>query len=539
MKNPRQFHEPSTQVPQELQSPLSQSAEVPQSVAATGVEPPKQPTRSRMDTTDLKRRAGRGALWNLAGSGVQVTVRLGASTILARTLYPEAFGIVGMAMLVQNLIQQFGNLGMATGLIAKKDITDDDLSTAFWTTLCVRTGMFLVAFFASPWCAVLFDTRELTWVLRVTSIGFLISAVSSTSATLLKKRLQFGASTIIATISTVVGSGLGVYFAVWLKLDYWSLVLATLLGSTGGSVLTILYVGWWPKFRFNRESFKFLFNYGINGLGQTIGNYFHQNIDYLVVGKMLGPATLGLYEFAYRLPHLAQTHVGKTVGSVLFPTLSQVQSDPKQVMAGYVKTAQYISLVTFPALFGLAALAHPTVLILWGERWLPIVVPMQILCFAAVSRSVGSPIGVVYLCIGRPDIPTKFTWMRLVVTVPAVAVFGYMYGLLGVAIGMAVSVVPVVVIICIAARLTDTSPRRVLMALAPAFVASGACALTAIGVYAAFQVLEVNVIMAWSAAILSGATVYAASLWKVSPEVTSDLLATVRIVLKQRSESLT
>jgi len=120
------------------------------------------PAEGKVDTASLTRSAGRGALWKIASGGWQTVVRLGASTVLARVLYPEAFGIVGMAMLAQGLIRRFGSLGMTTGIIAKKDVTEDDLSTAFWVTAGVHVVLFGVAFAASPLFAAFFRTPQET-----------------------------------------------------------------------------------------------------------------------------------------------------------------------------------------------------------------------------------------------------------------------------------------------------------------------------------------------------------------------------------------
>ena len=458
---------------------MSEGAEKHEQQADAPPPPETAPEAESVDTEALTRSAGRGALWNIAGGGWSTLVRLGASTVLARVLFPEDFGIMGMAMLAQGLITRFGDLGMGTGIIAKKDVTEDDLSTAFWTTLAVKVFLFGVALAAAPLFAWFFETPALTWVLRVTCIGFLFAGLASVSGTLLTKRLQFGRLVIIEGAGALVSSGLAVTFAVVYGLGYWSLVLAMVIGNGAMSLARIVVAGWRPGLRFSRESFRFQFRYGINGLAFNIINYFHQNLDYLLVGRLLGPSLLGLYEFAYRIPHLVLDRVARPVGSVVFPTLSKVQSSDERLVAGYVKTARYIGLIVFPALAGLAALAHPTVAVLWGEKWLPVVVPLQLLCLAAGFRCIVSPAGAIFLCKNRPDLPVKLAIAALVATVAAVGTLGWLYGLVGVAAGVCISTLPYFVTLWLAFRLTNSSPIRLLRALVSPLVGAGASGVIA------------------------------------------------------------
>lgn len=91
----------------------------------------------------LTRSAGRGALWQIMGGGWQTFVRLAASTVLARVLAPEDFGLFGMAILVQGLITHIGALGMGTGIIARKDANEDEFCTYLWTMAGVMSVTFV------------------------------------------------------------------------------------------------------------------------------------------------------------------------------------------------------------------------------------------------------------------------------------------------------------------------------------------------------------------------------------------------------------
>ncbi|MBL1822834.1 lipopolysaccharide biosynthesis protein, partial [Klebsiella pneumoniae] len=55
---------------------------------------------------------------------------------------------------------------------------------------------------------------------------------------------------------------------------------------------------WRPTFEFNSAICKPVFKYGIFQLGSQILNQFRTQLDVIVIGKMLGADSLGLYSLA-------------------------------------------------------------------------------------------------------------------------------------------------------------------------------------------------------------------------------------------------
>ena len=483
------------------------------------------------DPDAFTRSAGRGALWQILGGGWQTVVRLGASTILARALSPEDFGILGMALLVRELITHIGALGMGAGIIAKKDVSEDDLCTCFWTMAGVRFVLFIATFAIAPFAAAFFDTPKVTWVLRAVSLTFLFSIFSSVSATLLQKQLRFGNLVIINGLSALVESAVAVTLVLLTDLHYWALICAMLVSSLFLHLTIFVWSKWRPRFKFSHNSFRYLFHYGINNLGFSIVNYFHQNIDYLLVGRLLGTTSLGFYQFAYQIPHMILDRFARPVGGVVFPALSKVQDSNERLIAGYVKAAKYIALGAFPALGGLAVLADLTVTVLWGEKWLPIVIPLRMLCLCAAIRCSMQPLGSIFLCKNRPDIPFKFGLVRLVFTFFVVSILGYLYGLNGVAGGMLVSTLPSVYILFFAFKMTESSPVKLLSALWAPMAASAASMLCAYGARLGlghFGLAQWGVLLG---SVLIGAIGYAVCLFVAFSATTREILKTISTIM--------
>jgi len=432
-----------------------------------------------IDRTALTRTAGRGGLWQVGGLLWQTIVQYGTSMVLMRLLAPENYGMYGMALLAQGLISRIGVLGTTSGVIAKQDATEDDLSSAFWLSAGVQAALFLIAFAAAPLAAIYFKTDDVTWVMRATAVTFLFSAVGATSSALLAKRLQFAALKIIEGGAFAVQMGSAIILAICVWKNYWALVMSMLVGSLAATVATVAYARWLPRLRVRAASLRYMFRYGIHGLGASLTDYFHHNIDYMVVGRLLGQGSLGIYQVAFAIPHMVIDRLAVPVGNVVFPTLAKVQESDEALIGGYMKVTRYLAFLVFPMMGGMAAVAEPAILVLGGEKWLGVVGPLQILCIRVAAACICTCIGYVFLCRNRPDLIFKYGLVTAGFTIVVVVVLGYLFGLYGVAWGMVISLAPNALIIRKAFRMTHTPVRKLVATLVPPAVTAAASSAAA------------------------------------------------------------
>lgn len=462
-----------------------------------------------MTDEDLSRSAGSAAVWQLFGGGASAFIRLASSVFLARLLTPHDFGIFGMALLAYEFVSYVVSCaGIGSAIVAKKEVTQADLSTSFWSMALVKFVMFLLAFMGAPLAGEFWKSEEIVPVLEVISFTFLISALDSVSNTLLIKRLKFKTINIINVVICLLESVGAVILAYTTDLGYWSLVITMLAGSSITAICMFVMAGWKPSLEFDRASFKYQFRFGVNGLGFSIVNYLNQNLDYLIVGRMLGSSALGLYEFAYRIPHLLQLRVVQPIGNALFPLLAKVQDDDERLIAGYSKAAAILALITFPLLVGLAAVADVLVPLMWGEQWLSIVLPLQILCFSALMRVVPQASGAILLNRNRPDLPFKISAISLVVTAVLLYFMGKAWQLTGVALAMTLSTLPHYLGVFYAFKLTNGRVSLLIKQLLPVIVASIACGASALLVKQMVILFTGSSLLALFAAIVGGALAY-------------------------------
>ena len=421
-------------------------------------------------SSKIKKKIGVSSLWQIGGSISQAVIRLGASTILARKLAPEDFGIFGLAIISRELIVTIGNVGVGSAIIAQKDVNDEDLSTCFWTIAGVNFILFLIGFVSAPLFAYFYKEPQLTNLFRFVLVSLIISIIGTTSQIILRRKLELSFLSIVRTLGVLLESSIAIFLVCNTNLRFWSLAIAMTVAAVISEFVILLYAKWLPKFTFNVESFKFIFNFGFKVQGFSIMNYFSQNVDYIIVGRSIGMNSLGLYEFAYRIPHLILERLATPLGAVIFPSLSLFQDNSKKFFEYYIAFTKSILYLTLPFLILLVLVTHPLVSLLWGDKWLPIVIPLQILCFAAIIKCLMVPLNSVFYCKQRPDIPFKISIIRLCLAAMLVYFLGNYFSLKGVAVAMLLSTFPSFFGLFLALRLMNVSFFSFLSKISPTII---------------------------------------------------------------------
>jgi len=76
------------------------------------------------------------------------------------------------------------------------------------------------------------------------------------------------------------------------------------------TISIVIYYKWKPLLFFSFDIIEDLLNFGVYVFGTSIINYFNRNLDYLLIGRFLGPEALGYYVLAYKLMLIPVRKIG-------------------------------------------------------------------------------------------------------------------------------------------------------------------------------------------------------------------------------------
>lgn len=379
------------------------------------------------------------AQWRLATSLVQGGLQFGTGVLLARLLPPEDFGVVALALVVTGLATLVADLGLGPAVVQRRELTERHLRTAFTASLLVGAGFTAVVAALAPAAGVLLASRQLPAVLAVQSLLFLLGSFGVVPRALLQREMRAVPLFVMSVGSYLAGYAVAVSALALAGFGVWSLVWGSLIQAGLESALALALTR--PPVRplLGRAELRDLLGYGAKASLNAVVNYAARNGDNAIVGRMLGPAALGLYGRAYNLMLLPLTHLGGATNAVLFPALAEVQHDRGRVLRGYLLAVQFTALVAAPVMTGIAIAAPHMVPALYGPNWEGMVAPLQVLCAAGLFRSIYHLAGAVTSASGRLGEETRrqFVYAALVA---AGGVLGTRWGVTGVAIGVSLAI---------------------------------------------------------------------------------------------------
>jgi len=365
------------------------------------------------------------------------TMRIIIAMLIARMLMPEDYGIIGMLAIFMAISQVLLDSGFANALIQKKDRTNTDYCTAFYFNVVVGLVLYGIMYVSAPWIAEFYNTPLLKDVTRVYSLTLLINSLTIVQTAKLRIDLNFKLISIISLTTQLVTGIVGIYLA-YTGWGVWALVYQALFSCLFRCVLIWWRAHWVPKLIFSWASFKTLFGFGSKILVSSIINSIYINIYTLVIGKVYRPYEVGLFNQAKHFALIPSSLTSSTIITVNFPILSQLQDDNRKLLSAYRKMLVAPLFLLYPLLLGVAALGEPLISVLIGDKWLPCVPYMRVLCIGAMF----SPLSTVNLNLlyvkGRSDLVLKLELIKKPVAF-AILLATMSFGLMPMVVGKVVN----------------------------------------------------------------------------------------------------
>ena len=311
----------------------------------------------------LKKKTKKGLYWKFAEKFSEQGIQFIVGIFMARMLSPSDYGITALPAVFMMVAGILVNSGFKDALIRKPDLKDEDLSTAYLYSAGVGLFCYLVLFFASPWIADFYDTPVLKPLMRVTALNFLYGPIGTPQMILLKRDLNFKLIAKITVAIKILTGIMGIVFAL-IGWGLWALVIPSLIGGIITQIILVMKVRWKPSWRWSKESFKYLWNFGNKTLASSLINTIYGNITPIIVGKFYSKAQLGAYARATHYSSLPSTYVYSVVREVSFPVLSKMQNDTEKLIGNYSRMIRLSAFVCFPMMVAMSALARPLIILL-------------------------------------------------------------------------------------------------------------------------------------------------------------------------------
>jgi lipopolysaccharide exporter len=296
-------------------------------------------------------------------------LQLGAQVILARTLGPEVFGVFAIGMVVLTFANFVSGFGFSWSLLQRSEVTDEDIRFAWtWQILVgivTMAGLYLLA----PFLASYFREPRSEMVIAWLSIACLLNAAAAPATYLLQRDLDFRTVGLIQVGSYALGY---VVVGVPMALTGWgaeSLVAAWLVQSAVQFVASyarkphrIKPLFWYPDAMAAMGTGRAVFL-------TNIVNWLLNNLDRILIARLLNATSLGLYNVAYNLATMPNTLLLGALQPAFLAAGARLQNELERLGKAYLQILATLFVLGVPAFVFLGLVSLDIVRLLYGARW--------------------------------------------------------------------------------------------------------------------------------------------------------------------------
>ena len=437
----------------------------------------------------VRGRTATGGVWVVMINAADKLLQMGKLIVLASLIAPDAFGLLGIALLVLVVLRQATEFGFDVALIQQREEDVDAYLNTAWTMRILQgVALGAIAYAAAPLIASFFSEPRVTPLLRVLALSPLIVGLRNPAAVYFKKNLEFHKQFVYritgSVFDVVVAIAFGLVFG-----SVWALIVGKLAGDTTRTLVSYAIDDHRPWPEFEREFAVEMFGYGKWVLGSGMVIIALNRGDDAFLGWFLGATALGFYQLAYQFSNAPATEISHVISKVTFPAYSKVQDDVATLRNGFFTTVQLTSLVAIPASVGILVVTPTFVEAFFRPQYYPMIPVMQMLAVYGLLRSVGTLVGPLFNAIGRPDIEMKLAASKLVLVAVAIYPATDRWGVVGTAIAIIFgSLVANPLGTYVAVRKVEGSLREYLGLLAYPTLGSAAMGLAVVGLERAVEI---------------------------------------------------
>ncbi len=338
-------------------------------------------------------------------------------SILTRFLPKEAFGLVAMTLFVVNLTNIFVDMGLNAAILHRNNATQKEYSSIYWLNLFFAVVFYGLLSVLAPFFADFYHESQLKNLIPLLGINILLIALGRQHFSQLQKQMRFKIIAQIELTAFLIGLAIAVVMAISGEGVY-SLVYSTLAVSAITNVsFLIVNVRRFPlKFYFSLAHSMPYVKVGAYNMGSNIMDFVSRETDILIIGRIMGAETLGLYSLAKQLVFKLYGILNNIAINVLNPMMAGVQNNALKMHEYAYRSMRLIASVTIPVNLIIILLAREILHILYGSSyvigsWIVVFLSLSLVC-----QAITNPAGSLQIATGQTNIGFKWSVFKAIIS---------------------------------------------------------------------------------------------------------------------------
>jgi O-antigen/teichoic acid export membrane protein len=357
--------------------------------ASAPEEPNVQPSGGDGDTESatgsIGRAASKGLRWSLIGTAITRLGGLALGMVLARLLTPEDFGLYAVALSAMYFVMHVNDVGLIAATVQWRGRLEQMAPTATTMALAFSVVLYGLFWVLAPAFASLAGSREAASVVRLLTMVILVDGVTAVRAASLLRTFQQHRITIANLLGLFANAAVAISLAV-----HGAGALSFAGGQLAGAVVTGGFVVWFAhlrwRFGFDRAIAARLMHFGLP-LALALGvEAILLNVDYVLVGRIMGATSLGFYLLAFNIASWAPAVLGTAIRWVSVPSFSRLSEQDDALSPAVQRSVTLLVTCVLPIGFVTVVLAPTLIEFLYGTKWAPSVPVLRFLVILGVVR---------------------------------------------------------------------------------------------------------------------------------------------------------
>lgn len=364
-------------------------------------------------------RVARGATYLFIQGFLTAVIGVLYIMVLTRTLKQEEMGIYALFVFMIALVQIISTFALPSAAIKyiAQYLAEENqakaksvVSRVLQICLTAATVAFFALFVPAEWLStVMFGSSENALLFRIFAFACFFTILYTIVICFLKGLQKMRDVATLSLVYAVIQSALGAYL-VYVGFGLFGIIFGWLGGliipSIAGLILTAKHLSLREKPHPAKPLFNFSYPLYIANILALSANW----IDQLFILPFLGTEKLGIYYIAVRAA-MVPTLLSTSLVIALFPKLSELYATEgsDSLRSAFSVSTRYTALIGFPMIIGLAVLAYPIMILFAGIEYAEATLPLIIICFAALSTTIGVAIGPILMTLERTKTASLLT----------------------------------------------------------------------------------------------------------------------------------
>jgi len=361
--------------------------------------------------------------------------RLLTAIVLARFLEPVEFGVAAIAITTYELIRVFTQNGIGAKIVQTDDASlETTCNTAYRLNWVVAIALVLLQCLVAFPVAWFYDYDNLAWMVMLLAGVYLLIPLSQVQVFLIQRQNRLKVIALLSGTQVTVDNILTAVLAV-AGFGAWAVVIPKLLVTPIWVFGVRRFQYWRPRRGAGLAQWREIFHFGKHVLGAEVLKATRLHVDNLIIGRFLGLEALGIYYFARNAGLGISMSLINSFNIALFPHFCEAQGNFSRLRRKFHASLQIVALVVPPVILLQCVLAPWYVPLVFGEKWIPAIPVLMLLCLSALPRPFGEGASQVMRALNRPDV--DFYWSAIFTGLLISSVFaGLSGGVLGVALAV-------------------------------------------------------------------------------------------------------